>query len=719
MRTLFILIAAAGLAAGATFAADPVQPPKAAKKPHTVSSPNGNREDEYYWLRDDTRKNPEMLAYLAAENAYREAVLAPTKPAQETLYAEMVARLKQDDASVPARKNGWWYYTRYEEGREYPVYARKRGTLDAPEEIMLDVNALAAGLSYFQVAGRAVTIDGRLLAWTQDTVGRRQWSLRFKDLSTGAVLPDRIDNVESDIAWANDNRTILYVEKDPQTLLGFRVRKHLLGRDPKDDPSVYEETDHAFYVGVSKNRSDRFVQIGLASTVSTECRVADANDPALVFRVLIPRERDHEYQAEDFGNRWIIRTNWQAKNFRVIEAPAERVADRAAWRDLIPHRTDAFVHGFAVFRDYLAVSERSGGLRKIRIKAWADGAEHLIAAEEPTYTTNLGDNPEVGSGTLRYSYTSLTTPLTIFDYDLAARTRTLRKRDPVLGRFDPADYQSEYLHAPARDGKLVPVSLVHRKDFRRDGTAALLLQSYGSYGFSSDPAFSSQNLSLLDRGVVIALAHIRGGQELGRAWYEDGKLLKKKNTFTDFIDVTDFLVRDGYAAKDRVAAEGGSAGGLLMGAVVNMAGEKYRALVAHVPWVDVVTEMLDTSIPLTTNEYDEWGNPADKAAYDYMLSYSPYDNVAARAYPALFVTGALWDSQVQYYDPAKWVARLRDRKTDDHPLLLRMNMAASHGGRSGRFQRFRDTAEEFAFLFDQWGIPVVPAAIAAPLAPRQ
>lgn len=681
-------------------------PPRAEPRPHLVRSPHGDRTDEYYWLRDDTRKDPQVLAYLEAENAYREAMTAALRPAEEALYQEIVARIKQDDASVPVRRRGWWYYTRYDAGKQYPIHARRPGTMAAPEQVMLDGNALAAGHGFFQVGNTAVSPDGRLLAWVQDTVGRRQWTLRIKNLETGEVLPDTVANIEASLAWANDNRTLLYIEKDPVTLLGFRVRKHVLGTDAAHDALVYEEKDPTFYVSLGKSRSDRFIEINLRQTVASEVRVADASDPHLGFRVLLPRERDHEYEVEDFGGDWIVRTNWQAKNFRVVRVPMERLADRGAWRDVIPHRPAGFVHGFLVFRNHLAVAERSEGLRRVRIKAWHDGAEHVVAAAEPTSTMNLGSNPEVDGDVVRYTYTSPSTPATTYDYDMRARTKRELKREPVLGPFDPADYATEYLRVPAPDGAQIPVSLAYRKGFRRDGTAALLQRGYGSYGFSRDPAFSSADLSLLDRGVVIAIAHIRGGQELGRGWYEDGKLLKKVNTFTDFIAVTDFLVRERYAASDRVAAVGGSAGGLLMGAVANLAGEKYRALVAHVPFVDVVTTMLDASIPLTTNEYDEWGNPAQKAAYDYMLSYSPYDQVHAREYPAMFVTAGLWDSQVQYFEPAKWVARLRARKTDSNPLLLKMNMTAGHGGRSGRFERYRETAEEFAFLLDQWRIAV-------------
>lgn len=691
--------------------------PVARKVPHVVRSPHGDREDPYYWLRDDSRKDPGLLAWLEAENAYKRAMLAHTEADQQALYDEIVGRVKQDDASVPARKNGWWYYTRYEEGREYPVIARRAAAAGAaydpaaPEQVMLDGNALAEGKAFFQIGNFEVTRDGRILAWVEDTVGRGQWTLRFKDLARGTVLPDEIRNVEASLAWANDYRTILYIEKDPVTLLGYRVRKHVLGTDPAADPLVYEEKDRSFYMGVFKSRSDRFIHIGLQSTVSTEQWVADADDPALAFRVLVPRERDHEYQAEDFGGDWILRTNWQAKNFRVVRVPMAKVADRGAWRDVVAHRVDALVQDVAVFRDFLAVNERSGGLRQVRTVRWSDGRSALLESGEKPFTAYLGDNPEVDTGTLRYYYTSLTTPGSTYDLDVASGQRTLLKRDPVLGDFDPARYASEFVFAPARDGTRVPVSIVYRKGFERDGTAALYQYGYGSYGISMDPTFSSQRLSLIDRGVVFAIAHVRGGQELGRHWYEDGKLLNKKNSFTDFVDVTGFLVREGYAARDRVVAMGGSAGGLLMGAVANLAPDRYRAIVAHVPFVDVVTTMLDESIPLTTNEFDEWGNPKDKAFHDYMLSYSPYDNVERKAYPAMLVTTGLWDSQVQYFEPAKWVARLREMKTDDNPLLFRVNMEAGHGGKSGRFQRFRETAEEYAFLLDQLGIPVAaPAA---------
>ena len=683
---------------------EPAPPPVAARKPHPVESPHGVRTDEYYWLRDDTRTDPDMLAYLAAENAYKDAMLAHVRPLEDKLYAEIVGRIKQDDSSVPYRERGYWYYRRFDAGQEYPVHARRAGSLDAPEEILLDLEQLARGRDFYDVGEYEVSPDDRLLAYAEDTVGRRQYTLRFKDLASGELLPDVIENVEPAVAWAADSRTVIYIEKDPQTLLGSRVRKHVLGTDPATDPLVYEEPDDAFYLDVSRSKDGRHLYILADSTVSSEQWFADAGDPGLEFRLIVPRERDHEYQAEHFDGRWILRSNWHAPNFRIVEAPLAGVADRSQWRDLVAHRDDAFLHGFSVFTEFLAIEERSGGLRKVRIRRWQGGEDFHLASDEPAYRAALGDNEEVGSHTVRYTYTSLTTPATTYDYDVRTGERTLLKQEPVLGEFDPARYVTEYLWVPARDGERIPVAIVHLRGYAKDGTAPLLQYGYGSYGLSSDPAFSSAVLSLLDRGFVYAVAQVRGGQELGRRWYDAGRLLRKQNSFTDFIDVTRHLVREGYADPARVFARGGSAGGLLMGAIANLAPQDYKALVAHVPFVDIVTTMLDESIPLTTNEYDEWGDPNERESYEYMLSYSPYDNVTRQAYPSLLVTTGLWDSQVQYFEPAKWVARLRQMKTDANPLLLRVNMEAGHGGKSGRFQRYRELAEEYAFLLDQAGI---------------
>ena len=679
-------------------------PPIAAVRPHVVESPNGARIDEYYWLRDDSRSSPEVIGYLEAENAYKAAMTRHTRALEDRVYEEIVGRIKQDDATVPYRLRGHWYYTRYETGQEYPIYARKAGKLDAPEQVMLDVNQMAQGHGFFQVGSYAIAPDNNLLAFTEDPVGRRQYTLRIKNLATGELLPDRIENVDPSLAWTADSRSILYLEKDPETLLARRVRRHVLGTDPARDALVYEQDDDSFYTSVGTTKDERYVTIFARSTVSTEMRYADASDPALTFRVFLPRERDLEYYPDHLEGRWIIRTNWQAPNYRLMEASVGEEGDRSGWRELVAHREDAFVDGFDVFRDFLAIEERSDAMRKIRIRPWGNGKDFYIASDEAAYTTSLGVNAEIDTRIVRYEYTSLTTPMTVYDYDIQTGERQLMKRTPVLGGFDSANYRTELVWAPARDGARIPVSLVYRTGFRRDGTAPMLQYAYGSYGATMDPAFSVARVSLLDRGFVYALAHVRGGQEMGRRWYEDGRLLRKKNTFNDFVDVTRFLVKEGYADARRVCAMGGSAGGLLMGAVANLAPADYRAIVAQVPFVDVVTTMLDESIPLTTNEFDEWGDPKKKEYYDYMLSYSPYDNVARQAYPAMLVTTGLHDSQVQYWEPAKWVARLRVRKTDSNPLLYRTTMEAGHGGKSGRFQRFRDVAEEYAFILDQSGI---------------
>lgn len=626
-------------------------------------------------------------------------MLAPHAPLMERLYAEIVGRLKQDDSSVPVRFRGYWYQSRFEPGREYPILVRwpAAGGAAGAETVLLDCNELAAGEAFFQLGGYAISLDNRLLAYTEDRVGRRQYRLRVKDIASGRLLDDVIENVEADVVWAADNRTLLYVDKDPVTLLARRVRRHVLGTPTAADVVVYEEPDETFDVEVSASKSERFIFIASESTTSSEWRYARIDDPELRFQVFSPREEDHEYQLEHLGESFYVRTNLHAQNFRIVSTPVGREADRREWRDVIAHAPDVFVDDFEVFRDFIAVSERSGGLRKIRVQRWGGVAQHLAAAD-PTYTMRLASNPEPDSTRLRYIYTSLTTPATTFEYDIGDGELTLLKREPVLGNFDPANYTSELLWAPARDGERVPVSVVYSKSVARNGTAPLYVYAYGAYGLSSDPTFSSSVLSLLDRGFVYAIAHVRGGQELGRRWYEAGRQHHKRNTFTDFIDVTDYLVQHGYGAREKVFAAGGSAGGLLVGAVMNMAPEKYAGVVAHVPFVDIVTTMLDETIPLTTLEYDEWGNPNEHADYQYMLSYSPYDNVRAQAYPAVLVTTGLWDSQVQYFEPVKWVAKLRAMKTDDNPVLLYVNLDAGHGGKTGRFEHLREVAREYAFV---------------------
>jgi oligopeptidase B len=696
-------------------------PPIADQKPRTLHSPYGDRVDPYYWLRDDERRDPEVLAYLKAENAYMEQEFAAAKPLENALFDEIVARLKQDDASVPYRKHGYWYYTRFEVGKEHPIFARRR-IMGGAEEILLDANALAAGHDYYQIGALAISPNSMILAFCEDLVGRRDYRLRFKDLSTGLIDAAAIEGVEADLAWANDNATLLYVEKDPETLLGMYVKKHVLGSDAAADVLVFRQTDMSFYTNASKSKSDRYIFIQMESTVASEWHYADADDPKLEFKVFLAHERDHEYQLEHLHDRFIVRSNWRASNFRLMRAAIGANSDRSRWLDVVAHRDDVFIEDFEVFDSYIAVSVRTQGLRKICIKplpapgvrgaaagatpAAALGAppeapEFFIASDEPAYSMSISTNPELATEIVRYTYSSLTTPATVYDYNMRTREQILMKRDPVLGNFDPSNYRTEFLFVAARDGAQVPVSLVYRVGTALDGSAPLLQYAYGAYGLSMDPVFSSSRLCLLDRGFLYAIAHVRGGQEMGRAWYDAGRLMHKMNSFTDFIDVTRHLVAHGYAARDRVFAMGGSAGGLVVAAVANLAPQDYRGIVAQVPFVDVVTTMLDDSIPLTTNEYDEWGNPRDKALYDYILSYSPYDNVRPQAYPAILVTTGLWDSQVQYYEPAKWVARLRALKTDRNALLLHTDLVSGHGGKSGRFQRYREIATEYAFILSQ------------------
>jgi oligopeptidase B len=688
----------------------PDLPPLAERRPHSIASPHGVRPDPYYWLRDDERRDPEVRAYLEAENAYKERKLAPVAALREQLYREIVGRLKQDDATVPYFKDGYWYYSRFEEGKEHPVFARRKVSLEAPEEIVLDGNlraaaARAAGHDYYQVGALEISPNGEWLALCEDFVGRRQYELRFKNLPSGEIAGEPIVNVEAEVAWANDNATVLYIEKDPETLLGLHVKRHTLGRDRRSDALLFTQTDLSFYTGVTKSKSERYLFISMESTVSSEWLYADADDPALEFKVFLARERDHEYQIEHLDDAFIVRSNWRATNFRLMRAPIGACTDRSRWQELVAHRDDTFVQDFDVFDRFIALSVRSGGLQKISILPLAAGAsEFFIASDEPAYSMALSVNPRLDTEVLRYTYSSLTTPTSVYDYDVRTRAQTLLKRDAVLGPFDPADYRTEFLFSTARDGKRVPVSVVYRKDTRIEGSAPLLQYAYGAYGLSTDPYFSAARLSLLDRGFVFAIAHVRGGQEMGREWYDDGRLLNKKNSFYDFIDVTHDLVARGYADPRRVCAMGGSAGGLLVAAVANLNGEDYRAIVAQVPFVDVVTTMLDESVPLTTNEYDEWGNPQEAKYYEYLASYSPYDNVGRRRYPSMLVTTGLWDSQVQYYEPAKWVAKLRSHKTDDNPLLMHTEMGAGHGGKSGRFERYRETAMEYAFILTEAGI---------------
>ena len=672
--------------------------PVAEKRPHSLEAHGEVRVDDYYWLRE--RSNPEVVSYLEAENAYTAAVMAPTDELQAQLFEELKNRIQPDESTVPARHQGYYYYTRYEEGLEYPIYCRKKGSVGAPEEVTLDVNRIAEGHDFCSVRGVAVSPDTRLLAWAVDTVGRRKYTIHVTDLETGEALTDVIPEVTGNLVWANDNRTLFYGKQDPETLRDYQVYRHVLGTDPAADVLVYEESDPTFSVSVWKTRSERFIMIDSEQTLASEVRFLDADDPTGKLRMIAPRERDVEYSVSHVGDRFIIKTNLGAENFRAMVAPVANPG-RENWRELIPGRDDVFLQGVEVFADFMVVTERSNGLRHLRIIPWDGGEEREIEFDEPTYVTWVDDNEEMETTTLRFGYSSLNIPESIYDLDLATGERTLMKREQVRGGFDPANYVVERLWAPAGDGVQVPISLVHRKGVVLDGSNPLLLYAYGSYGSSMEAWFRPAVVSLLDRGFVYAIAHVRGGQELGRQWYEDGKLLKKKNTFTDFIDCGRFLVEEGYTAPDRLFAMGGSAGGLLMGAVANMAPELFAGIIADVPWVDVVTTMLDDDIPLTTAEFDEWGDPNQREYYDYMLSYSPYDNVEAKSYPAMLVITALQDSQVQYFEPAKWVAKLRTMKTDDNPLLLKIEMAAAgHGGVTGRYKKYHETALEYAFMLE-------------------
>lgn len=679
-------------------------PPRAARKPFRHRSAHGERLDEYHWLRDDTREDASVLDHLRAENDYCDALLSPVQPLQDALYEEIVARLKPDEASVPVFDNGYWYQARYVPEQEYAVHTRRKGRLDAPEEMLLDGNAMAqaAGGDFFEIGNYEVSPDNRWLAYAVDTVGRREYEIRIRNLETGEELPDCISRVEADLAWANDNATLLYIAKDEMSLLGDRVYAHRLGQ--ADDRLIYQEKDDRFYMGVSRSKDGRWLLIGLSATTSSEMRYADADDPALAFRPLLPREPRHEYEAEPFGEDFIVRSNKGAPNFRLLRVPMASADDETRWTELVPARDEVLIEDYDILRDWLVINERVDGLLCIRLQSWDGTRSESIVPDETTGTMMLDHLPDIDSPVLRYAYTSLTTPAITYDHELASGQHREMKRQPVLGPFDSKDYVGEHVRVAARDGARVPVSIVRHRDTPLDGSAPLLVYGYGAYGYSLDPAFSSARLSLLNRGFVYAIAHVRGGQELGRAWYDAGRLEHKQNSFHDFIDVSDWLVEHGYGAPDRVFASGGSAGGLLVGAVANLRPDRFAGILAHVPFVDVVTTMLDSSLPLTSNEYEEWGDPREPQAYQRLLSYSPYDQVAPRHYPAMLVTTGLWDSQVQYWEPAKWVARLREHQLAEAPILFHTDLGAGHGGKSGRYERLRDTARDYAFLLWRAGL---------------
>ncbi len=678
-----------------------MQPPRAKARPQKLEQHGHVRNDYYYWLRD--RQNPEVINYLKAENAYAEAMMAPAKELEEKLFAEIKSRIKQTDLSVPYKLDDYYYYTRYEEGKEYAIHCRKRGSLDAREEIMIDANAMAEGHTFFNVGNTAISFQQDVLAFAVDTVGRRLYTIRFKNLTNGKMLDDVVMSTTVNIAWANDNKTLFYAKQDPATLRSYRIYRHALGSDQAQDVLVYEEKDETFSCGVSRTKSKRYLMISCYQTVSSEYRYLDANTPQGEFQIFAPRKRNHEYAVDHYEDYFYIRTNDNAKNFQLMKTPVNDTR-MSSWKNVILHRSSVLIEDFEIFKDFLVLSERKNGLVQLRILPWNGENEHYVSFDEPAYAASFGTNPDFNTHLLRHNYQSLITPASVFDYNMAKRTRTLLKQEEVVGGYDPKQYRSERLHARAKDGTLIPISLVYKNGADRDGTNPLLLYGYGSYGISTEATFSSARLSLLDRGFIYAIAHVRGGEELGREWYEDGKLLRKKNTFTDFIDCAEYLVAERLTRPDRLFAIGGSAGGLLIGAVVNMAPQLFKGAIAVVPFVDVVTTMLDETIPLTTGEYDEWGNPNERKAYDYMLSYSPYDNVQARAYPNLLVMTGLHDSQVQYWEPAKWVAKLRAMKTDTNLLLLKTNMEAGHGGASGRFRKLRETALQYAFLLRLAGV---------------
>jgi oligopeptidase B len=680
--------------------------PVCEQKPKELIAHDDKRIDNYYWLNDYFKKGADsskVVEYLTAENKYYDTMMSGTKVFQDKLYEEMKARVKEKDESVPVFKNGYYYYTRVVEGKDYFVYCRKKGTLDATEEILLDVNAMAEGHNYFSAMGFAVSTDNKLLAYATDALSRRQYNIHIKNLETGEILKDQIANTEGDAVWANDNKTIFYTDKNPVTLLSEKIKRHVLGTDAGTDKVVYEEKDQSNYIGISKTKSDKFILISSQGTLSSEVRWLDAGKPTTDFVVFQPRLKEVLYEVDHAADKFYIRTNLNAKNFKIVTC-TETKTDTSNWQEMLPHNKEILVQSFDLFKNFIAVSERKAGVTQVHIIGMKDNASHYLAFDEPAYTASLAYTPDYNTDIVRFNYTSLTTPNSVYDYNMISKEKKLMKEQAVLGGFNKSEYATERILATAKDGTKVPISIVYKKGFVKDGSAPLLLYGYGSYGASMDASFSSVRLSLLNRGFAFAIAHIRGGEEMGRYWYEDGKMMKKKNTFTDFIDCAEYLIAQKFTSTKHLYINGGSAGGLLMGAVVNMRPDLFNGVIAAVPFVDVVTTMSDPSIPLTTNEYDEWGNPANKDSYFFMKSYAPYDNVTKQAYPNMLVTTGLHDSQVQYFEPAKWVAKLRATKTDKNILMLFTNMDAGHGGASGRFKALKDKAREYAFFLALEGI---------------
>ena len=697
-------------------------PPDVAKKPHEMTIHGDTRVDDYYWMRlTDEQKSAEekdshtqeVVDYIDAENDYTESRLKHTKKFQDKLFDEIVGRIKKDDESVPYLDNGYFYYTRYEKGKEYAIHCRKKESLDGEEEILLDENVLAKGHDYFAVGGLDVSPDNQWMSYGVDLVSRRIYTIHFKNLVTGEVLEQTIPNSTGSVAWANDNKTVFYTSKNEVTLLPEKIWRHKVGTDSAKDELVYEEKDESFYNGVYRSKSGEFIIIWNSSTLVNDYHILSANDPDGEFNNFSPRGTEHEYSIDHYQDKFYIITNWEAKNNRLMET-SENATDMGNWKEVIAHRNDVHLLGMEIFKDHLVLNERKDGLRGLRVINQKNGQDEYINFGEQTYTARISVNEEFNTNILRYGYTSMVTPSSTYDYNMDTGERTLMKQQEVVGGYDQSLYRSERHYALARDGQPVPISLVYKKDLKNDPTfnnqgapdnpQNLLLYAYGSYGSTRDPYFSSTRLSLLDRGFIYAIAHVRGSQIYGRQSYDDGKMLNKKNTFTDFIDAGKYLVKEGLTDPNHLFAEGGSAGGLLIGAIVNMAPELWKGTIAAVPFVDVVTTMLDASIPLTSNEWDEWGNPEEKKYYDYMLSYSPYDQVIDQVHPNMLVTSGFFDSQVQYWEPLKWMAKLRDNWQGENVLYLHMNMDAGHGGKSGRFRRYREVALEYAFLFDLVGI---------------
>jgi len=679
--------------------------PTAQIKPKEIVTHNHTRIDNYYWLNEP--ENPDVIAYLNEENEYLDKIMSTLKPLKKTLFEEMKGRIKEQDESVPVKDGEYFYYVKYVEGGEYPIYCRKKENLEADVEILLDGNEMGKGKKYFSIGGYEITDNEEIIAYGVDTISRRNYTVRFKNLITGEIYQDQIKNTEGgSYAWAADNKTFFYILRDQKTLLGYQVCRHILGTDVKTDVLIYEEKDNQFYMGLYRMKSKKYIAIASDHNgIASEYQLLDAENLTGKFNTFLPRERGHEYEIEHFENKFYVKTNSDnAFNFKLMEVNEQETSNKSKWQTVIEHRPEVYLEEIEVFKNHLVVQEKNQSLSQLRIINHATKLEHYLNFGEPAYDANIGSNPSFNTNILRYSYTSLTTPNSTFDYDMHAQTTELKKQQTVLGGFDKESYVSKRVFVTVRDGAKVPVSIVYQKDTKLDGTAPLLQYSYGSYGYSTDATFGSSRLSLLDRGFVYAIAHIRGGQEMGREWYENGKMFNKMNTFNDFIDCSDFLVKNKYCSPEKLFALGGSAGGLLMGVIINHRPDLYCGVVAAVPFVDVVTTMLDETIPLTTGEFEEWGNPKNKDSYEYMLSYSPYDNVEAKNYPNLLVTTGLHDSQVQYFEPAKWVAKLRTLKTDDNLLLMHTNMVAGHGGASGRFESLKEVAMEYAFIIDLAGI---------------